>query len=152
MEICFWWRPTQGQVVASQGEECHKGLFPPHYFHGLISRDEMGRYASCLISIGGCYYFSDLFRLSDCLSLIHRGLSGSYDDDVNYFPQRENKIDCGILLMSFGYLLLRDKKPSTYYMTGNLDTLSQSLWSSDHGCQLGTNHLLVSAFCLRTAL
>lgn len=152
MEICFWQRSRQGQVVASVGGECHMDLFPPHYFHGLLSRDEMGNQASCLISVGGWYYFCDLLRISGCLSLIQQGLSGAYDDDVNYFPQRENKIDCGILLMSFGYLLLKDKKPSTHYMTGNLDTPSQSLWSSDHGRQVGTNHFLVFAFCLRTAL
>lgn len=124
MEICFWWRSRQGQVVASGGGECHMGLFPPHYFHGLLSRDEMGRYASYLIFIAVCYYFCDLFWISGCLSLIQWGLFGVSDDDVNYFPQRENKIICGILLMSFSYLLLRDKKPSTHYMTGNLNTLS----------------------------
>lgn len=53
------------------------------------------------------------FTVSGCLSLIQPGLSGACEDDVGIFPQRENKIDSGISLMSFGYPLLRDEKPST---------------------------------------
>lgn len=62
MGNCFWWRSRQGQVVVSGGGGCHMGLFPPHYFHGLLSRDEMGRSASCLISVGGWCYFCDLLH------------------------------------------------------------------------------------------
>lgn len=110
-----WWEEERG---------CHMGLFPPPYFHGLFCRGETGRFASCLISVGGYCYFRDILH-SIWLSVLGttRPLWGCCCWCL-YFSQCENKIGHEILLMSWGYLLLRDKKPSTYYTTGNSDTLS----------------------------
>ena len=52
----------QTRTGGERRRECHMGLFPPHYFHGLLCRDEMGRFASCLISVGGYCYFCDILH------------------------------------------------------------------------------------------
>ena len=67
------------------------GLFPPHYFHGLLCRDEMGRFASCLVSVV-IVTFVTYFTVSGCLSLIQPGFSGAYDDDVNILPGGKIKL------------------------------------------------------------
>lgn len=47
---------------AEKMSDSQTGLFPDHYLHSLLSGDQTGPSASCLISVGGYHYFCGLFH------------------------------------------------------------------------------------------
>lgn len=79
-----WWEEERG---------CHMVLFPPHYFHGILSGDELQRSASGLISAGGYCYLYDILRSVWLFVLyVTRTLWGLWWW-FQYISQWENKID-----------------------------------------------------------
>jgi hypothetical protein len=109
-------------------KECQTSLFPDHYLYSLLSGDQTGTSASCLISVGGYCYFGDLFHSIYLFCSWDNQASLGPRMMMSIFPQWGNNINPGVLLMSFGDLLQRDKKAFPHIIQPAISTI-KSHWS-----------------------